>query len=312
MDVKVNHRRERIANVEKLRILAACGVASFHTHLAFPRSLGVVGFIVLMLCFCAFTVNKPRPYDLADLARQRAQRLLKPWLFWSVIYGILALAKVIYEDAPFSEVFSPTMFLTGTRIHLWFLPFAFVAAVFLVLVHRTIITTPITVTIPSAIVVGALCLFSCSILTQSGRPLKTPLGQWLLGLPAVPLGFAIGQSMLLETSQHRYRYLWVFSATAVSGLALTLLGFRVKFAVRYIVAVAMVCAAFYWQGKPDTISKVLAPLSYGIYLIHPLVLVFLNRIELARQQPLILFISVIFISAAITWVIKRTPLKQFV
>lgn len=312
MDARVNHHSERIANIERLRILAACGVASFHTHLVFPRSLGVIGFIILMLCFCVFTVNKSRPYDLADLARQRAQRLLKPWLFWSVVYGILALAKVIYEDVPFSEVFSPTMFLTGTRIHLWFLPFAFVAAVFLVLVHRTIITIPIGVTIPSAVVIGALCLFGCSILTQSVQPLKTPVGQWLLGLPAVPLGFAIGQSTLLETSQHRHRYLWVFSATVVSGLALALLGFRVKFAVRYIVAVAMVCSVLYWPGKPDVISRTLAPLSYGIYLIHPLVVAFLIRLMSVEQHPFVLFVLVIFVSALMTLIIKRTALMQFV
>lgn len=110
--------RRQIANIERLRVLSAFGVASFHTHDWFPRSFGIIGFIVLLLTFCAFVVNRPEPYDFRDLAKRKAERLLKPWLFWSVIYGALGLVKVIYMDVPFSDVFSATMFLTGTRIHL--------------------------------------------------------------------------------------------------------------------------------------------------------------------------------------------------
>ena len=312
MDKTVNPRPERILNVERLRILAALGVVSFHTHSVFPRSIGVVGFLVLMISFCVFVVNKPDPYNLTDLVGRKAQRLLKPWLFWSIVYGGFCLAKVVYKDVPFSEVFSASMLVTGTSIHLWFLPFAFVAAVFLVLIHRTIVRIPIAVTVPTAVVIGALCLLGCSILTQSVQRLQTPLGQWLLGLPAVPLGFAIGQSMLLESAQLRLnRYLWIVSSTAVSVLVLAWLGFGVRFAVRYLVAVAMVCSALYWQGRPDVISRILAPLSYGIYLIHPLVVVFLVRLVPAEQHPSVLLMLVIFISALVTLIIRRTALKQF-
>ena len=118
--------------------------------------------------------------------------------------------------------------------------------------------------------------------------------------------------MLLESAQLRLnRYLWIVSSTAVSVLVLAWLGFGVRFAVRYLVAVAMVCSALYWQGRPDVISRILAPLSYGIYLIHPLVVVFLVRLVPAEQHPSVLLMLVIFISALVTLIIRRTALKQF-
>jgi len=84
--------QSRIANIERLRIISAFGVASFHVHDWFPRSLGVAGFIILLLSYCAFVVNKPEPYGIARVAKRKAQRLLKPWLFWSIVYAGLGFA----------------------------------------------------------------------------------------------------------------------------------------------------------------------------------------------------------------------------
>ena len=193
---EVVSRQPRIANIEQLRILSAFGVASFHTYDRFPRSIGVAGFIILLLSYCAFVVNKPEPYGVAKVARRKAERLIKPWLFWSVIYGMLGLAKMVYENVSFSDVFSPTRLVIGTRIHLWFLPFAFVAALLLACVHRKITDIRDSYTIITAISIEALCVFGCSIIQSHLHP-PTPLAQWILGLPAKPLGFAIGRIKIL-------------------------------------------------------------------------------------------------------------------
>jgi len=60
-------RQPRIANIERLRIISAFGVASFHTHDWYPRSIGMASVIILLLSFCAFVVNKPEPYGVAKL-----------------------------------------------------------------------------------------------------------------------------------------------------------------------------------------------------------------------------------------------------
>ena len=314
-------RQPRIANIERLRIVSAFCVASFHTHEWFPRSIGVVGFIILLLSYCAFVVNKPEPYGIARVARRKARRLLKPWLFWSIIYGGLGLAKMVYENVSFSDVFSPTMLLTGTRIHLWFLPFAFVAALLLTSIHRRILGIPDSYTIITAISIGALCIFGCSVIQSRLQP-PTPLAQWTLGLPVIPLGFAIGRIKILQRTEDRKKY-FVFvilsTLTACVGCMVfdrlshgTWLNYGSKFAIRYLVSVVIFCSALHWRGKLDTVSANLASLSYGIYLVHPLVLVPFYQFNIAIQHPLLLLFLVLSISSLITFILRKTSLKQFV
>jgi len=310
--------KARIANIERLRILSAFGVASFHIHDWFPRSLGVVGFIVFLLTFCIFVVNKPEPYAMAHLIKQKSGRLLKPWLFWSGIYGLLKLLKIVYMNVSFSEVFSPTMILTGTRIHLWFLPFAFFAALLLALIHRRIVNVSKSLTIITAILIGVVCVLVCSIIQSRIQPPK-PLTQWTLGLPAIPLGFAIGRITLLRKAEERRNmYLViVFSTTVACALFAwlgngTWMGYGSTFAIRYCVSLAIVCSALHWKGNFGPISSKLASLSYGIYLIHPLVVGPFYQFGIAIQHPLILLFIVLFISLLITFILSKTPLRQFV
>ena len=314
-------RQARIANIERLRIVSAFGVASFHTHEWFPRSIGVAGFIILLLSYCAFVVNKPEPYGIATVARRKAERLLKPWLFWSVIYGMLGLAKIVYENVSFSDVFSPTMLVTGTRIHLWFLPFAFVAALFLAYVHRKIVGIRDSYTIITSISIGGLFVFGCSIIQSHLHP-PTPLAQWILGLPAIPIGFAIGRIKILERTEDRKKYFVfvIFSALAACVGCILFdrlshgiwLNYSSKFAVRYFVSLVVFCAALHWRGKLDPVSATVASLSYGIYLVHPLVLVPFYQFSIAIQHPLLLLFLVLSVSSLITFVLRKTPLKQFV
>ena len=314
-------RQERIANIERLRFLAACGVASLHTHTVFPRSFGSAGLLVLLLVLCVFVVRKPKPCELASLARRKGNRLLKPWLFWSVVYGGLGLTKVIYEDLSFSDVFSPTMLLTGTRIHLWFLPFGFVAAMLLGLVHQRIVKVPDVLTVVIAAFAGALCVFGFPIV-QSRMSLGVPFEQWTFGLPAIPLGLAIGRAAALPDRRDRRNfYLLIgFLVAAACAAYIVFAGLRYgiwfdrgsSHAIRYIIAAAAVCSALHWQGKLDPISKTLASSSYGVYLIHPLMVVFLSRVGGLEQRPVILLCLVLVASILTTLALQRTRLKQFV
>lgn len=314
-------RQSRIANIERLRFLSAFAVASFHVHDWFPRSIGVVGFIILLLSFCAFVVNKPEPYGIEKVVRRKARRLLKPWLFWSVVYGGLGLLKVIYKGVPFSEIFSPITLLTGPYMHLWFLPFAFFAALFLAAIHQKIMDFPDSFTIKTAISIGALCVFGSSIV-QSRLHLPTPLAQWTLGLPAIPLGFAIGRIKIIQRIEERKRYfMLIILSTMAACLACmvfarisqgTWFDYSTKFAIRYFASFVIFCSALHWRGRLDPISTNLASLSYGIYLVHPLVVVPFYQFGIAVQHPLLLLFLVLSVSSLITFILRKTPLKQFV
>jgi len=311
----------RIANIERLRILAASAIVCFHMYSDLPiaRHLGTVGILVFLISFSAFVANKPKPLDLQSTIRRKAQRLLKPWLFWSVVYGLVVLAKVLHRNVPLSDAFQWTMLLTGSRIHLWFLPFAFVIAIFVVLIHRVIADVPGLLTIVIAILAGALCVLGCAIIQSCMQP-PTPLRQWTLGSPAILLGLAVGQITLQQRAEDR-RNLYLFLVLSMAAVCAVLLwiwnglwaDYAVKFAVRYFAAVTLVCFALHWQGNLDPISRKLASLSYGVYLVHPLVLVFLCELNFGVQHPFASLFLVLVISAGIAHILKRIPfLRQFI
>jgi len=309
----------RIANIERLRIFSALAVVYFHVRsdLEIARNLGTVGILIFLLSLFAFVVNRPGPLDLSGTLRRKARRLLKPWLFWSMVYGAVVLLKALYRDMSFSDAFDWTMLLTGTRIHLWFLPFAFVAAMLLVMIHRALADVSNLFTITAAVLAGALCVFGFSIIQSCVRPPR-PLGQWTVGAPAILFGLAVGRITLQQKARDR-RNLYVFAVLSTTATCIVVLlcdgpwsDYAGKFALRYCASVTAVCFAMHWQGSLDPISRKLASLSYGIYLVHPLVMVVLKELRIAMQYPFVSLLLVVSISALITDVFKRTPLKQFV
>lgn len=314
-------KKTRIANIERLRIISIYAVVSFHSHQWFPDSLCFVGLIILLLCSCAFVVNKSEVCGQADLIKRKAKRLLMPWVFWSMAYGGLGLVKMVIENVSFSDVFSPTMLLTGTRAHLWFLPFVFVAAIFLGFVHRMIVKVSERVVIVTAIMIGALAVLVCSII-QSYVMLWTPIVQWALGLPSIPLGFALGRILLVKDDRHKRNYYLLANLStaivAITSVLFVWLGnvtysrFGIIYTMRYCVSMVLICSALYWQGALDIISRELASLSYGIYLIHPFVVITFYEFGIAIEHPLVLLFLVLFISSLIVFVLKKTPFRWFV
>jgi peptidoglycan/LPS O-acetylase OafA/YrhL len=312
--------QERIANIERVRIMSASAVVCLHafSESSLARNVGTVGILIFLLSFCAFVANRTESRDLSEVVRRKAQRLLKPWLFWSVVYGALIVAKVILRGVAISEAFHPTMLLVGTRTHLWFLPFAFVGALLVALICQRKGGVPKLFNIVAAILIGALCVCGCSILQSRFQP-PTPLRQWILGAPAIVLGLAVGRITLVRKARDR-RNLYVLAAlsTAVACIAVVLLcggpssDYAAKFAIRYCISVAVICSALHWRGSLDPISRKLASLSYGVYLVHPLVLISLYELRIAVQHRLVSLLLALFISAAITAVLKKTPLRQFV
>jgi peptidoglycan/LPS O-acetylase OafA/YrhL len=314
-------RGYRVANMERLRIFAASAIVFFHmcSDLPIARHLGTVGILVFLISFSAFVVNRPKPLDLESTVRRKAQRLLKPWLFWSVVYSVVVLAKVLYKNVPLSDAFQWTMLLTGSRIHLWFLPFAFVIAILLVLIHRAVADIPAIFTIVIAILAGALCVLGCSIIQSFTQP-PTPLRQWILGTPAIFLGLAVGQITLQRRAEDR-RNLYLFAVLSMAAVCAVHVwifnglwaDYAAKFAVRYFASVTLVCFALHWQGNLDQISRKLASLSYGVYLVHPLVLVFLCELNIGVQHPLASLVVVLVISAGTAHILRKIPfMRQFI
>ena len=168
---------------------------------------------------------------------------------------------------------------------------------------------------------GAGCIFGCSLIQSRAHP-QVPLIQWILGFPAIPIGFVIGRIMVIPKSKDRFKlFIFVILSTLLSYIVYTVFiglyygtwfDYGSIYVIRYCIAIPMVCAALHWRGNLDPISKKLGSLSYGIYLVHPLVLIFLYQFGIAIQYPLVLLFLVLAASTLITLLLKRTPFRQFV
>ena len=75
---------------------------------------------------------------------------------------------------------------------------------------------------------------------------------------------------------------------------------------------ANVSIAFVWQGRLDGVSKKIASLTFGIYLVHPLVGSVLHFGGLFQGNAWLMVLAVFIISSVVTLVIQQTPLKVFV
>ena len=140
-----------------------------------------------------------------------------------------------------------------------------------------------------------------------------------LSSPEMILGFDLGRIMIVRKADNRgYLHLFVVLSTTAACVVTALLSnglwsdHATTFVIRYCVSLAAVCLALQWQGSLDPITRKLASLSYGIYLVHNLVIIALYELGVAVQYPPVSLLLVFSISALATHVLKKTPLKQFV
>ena len=125
-------RSERNAAVEVSRFAAAIGIVLFHAKLlpGIVADAGVGYFAIVMVVF--LLKHEHRTTDLGASIRERAHRLLVPWLKWSLFYAALKFFQAVVEHRSLAAEFRPWLPHVGTQDHLWFLPWAFGISVVLI------------------------------------------------------------------------------------------------------------------------------------------------------------------------------------
>jgi len=303
---------ERIVSIDGLRLLAAIGIVWFHTDGAPYRQIGYASLPIFLLVFFSLITNRSGSAPLAFLKR-RSNRLLKPWLFWSLVYAFFRLAKGLYtrDLDSLRAMLSLKTVLTGTHVHLWYLPYAFVAAFLVYVLSRRTLRFNHTAVALIATAAALLMLVAHAMGLFSSR-LPSPLPQWEFGLPAIPLGFAIGRCLMVP-SWWRKRFLLgtIVLVTEVTFLVLTGSGHGSS-VTPYSLAVVLVCLAYCWRTNASVIVATLAPLTFGVYLIHPLVILVLKRTAIASQHCVIFIGLTVCISGLLALGLRQTRLRQFV
>lgn len=304
---------ERVGGVDHLRVLAAIGIVWFHTEGAPYRHIGYSGLPIFLLIFFSLVTNRTTTDPTLGFLRRRWHRLLIPWLFWSVLYGLVRIAQAICfgDIESFHRMLSMETMLMGTHVHLWYLPYAFLSGFLVYAVNRWTSQINHAVLVYAGTAIGVIILILHEVRPTSYGSMR-PLPQWEFGLAAIPLGFAIGRCTMIPSKRRRQVLLSMISfGILVTSTVLMVLGHATS-VVPYTVAILLVCLAYGWRTQDNTIIAAFAPLTFGVYLIHPLIGYGLRQF-IASEQHCAAFIGLtVCFSGLATMALMKTPVRRFV
>lgn len=137
----------RIVGLDASRLVATLGVVWLHLASAIRPSLvsgrfGVPYFIVIATFLATKRARGESFETLPELIRDRAQRILKPFLVWSAIVGFARVAKWKLAHGHPMHIGWLELALEGTASAYWFLPFIFFAGVLALVVGVFVSTRP--------------------------------------------------------------------------------------------------------------------------------------------------------------------------
>ena len=296
---KKDYRR----GIDLLRFLAAMGIVLDHT-----LAWGFVGYPALglfLILTSYFGVGSYRRSGGAHFWSSRAKRILIPWLFWCAFY------RVVWEfvsDQPFQLLSDPFTLLIGPSIHLWFLPFAAFALVFIPTISRDVETRSHLIwacvaLLPFSIAMGMIHAKSgLEGWMIAGSPIPQPVPQWAFSLPIYIWG-------ALAAVSHRLRAPGVTLATAVVSSAIMLaLDWDVA-SVQMLFCAIVFEIFFRLPAKGEWMTK-LAGYAFGIYLLHPFFLLVGYKLFGADMNRALGFAIAFFGAWAATWVFKQLPVLK--
>ncbi len=302
----------RMANIDRLRIMAAFGIVWFHTPAAPGRAIAYSGLPILLLLFVSLLTSQSHGSDARRFVIRRWNRLVVPWLFWCGVYAICRFGQAVVSPYVSDTWQSPSLatLLVGTHIHLWYLPYAFIWGLIVWAIEVRTRYMDNRVVVAAALIVTVLAMLGY-LLTAARCGLGVPWAQWAFSAPAIPLGFAIGRCQTARDEQTRRLSLLVVAlGGALACLTLCLTG-HASPGVPYGIAAILVPLAYLLPGRQGLLTAWATPLTFGIYLLHPLVDYAVRHVISAEVRTEPLAVSVFCLSAALTWALMQTPLKRF-
>lgn len=263
--------------VDVTRFFGALGIVWFHAGGA-SSWIGYSGLPLFLALGIYFTLDAAERHPPAEVALARFRRLLGPFVAWSAIFLLAKSANALVTGVPLSSELRPWMLLAGTSLHLWFLPFIFLTGTAIVAFGRAVPDAGLRGKVHLALAIAALVLYAR--LREAG--LEHPFGEWVVSLPFVFLGAA------LHACRDRAAGRVAMVAVFILAVAL-LLPLEPAAAPRSMVLSALIVLACLSVYVPaGGLSSRLALLSYGIYLVHPLIISVAQRIPAAGPMEVAL------------------------
>jgi surface polysaccharide O-acyltransferase-like enzyme len=249
--------------IEALRVLAAFGVVCFHND-GPMRSVAYAGLSIFIILTMHFETGLN--YDRHVRVSVLAKRLLVPWCFWFVAFAGLNVAlgqPALVNDANLVEVV-----FTGSSLHLWYLPFIFLAVVVVSVSKQNV--SRLTLLLWST--AGSLVVF---LLVPIWRPwslgVGPPVAQYLHALTPLLFGVVIG------TRQSHPMGRLALLTVLVAATVLAAMPYR-GVALPHLIAGLLVLTALHLKSQPPAWLRAEGISRYmlGVYLIHPAVLTIMH------------------------------------
>lgn len=284
--------KSRRIDVEFLRVLACLGIVYFHAGVfsGISNAIAYSGLVVFVLISVFYAGKRKTTDEFSSLAK----KILVPYVIWSAIYLVL----YYLSGKSISEIINLRSIVSGTSIHLWYLPFIFLV---LVIVGQIKKYMPLRIISGASGAMFALWLY----FSPFWRPYVevVPFPQYMHAVGGVFLALSVISSVR-----------WISYASLGGGvlMCIYLLQFRDHgVSVVYLIAAFVTLALII---RPVALSRVgrpvalLSSLTFSIYLVHPLGLAILSKLSFGEDffTPALVFIG----SGVGIWVFRRiTPAK---
>lgn len=304
---------KRNRNVEMLRVISAFGIVWFHSNGVIGVNIAYSGLAVFIMLSFAYLVMKTGKRTLGEVVLNRFNRLIVPWIIWSSIYLVLNIVKSQIKGEEGIGRLGYGVLITGTSIHLWYLPFAFI---FTIIIDQYLKITSkfrdeIKLTINSILIVVSFVLGKGILQAEH---INIPFPQWAWGIPAVFIGTTIGLICLIK-GKKKYIYSGVLIALVM--LVGTIVSTKqhqlnVPYGIAILLTILSLMISDDSQSKAWDVVKHLATMTFGVYLIHPLISSLLHAITLNQIPKYLIPIIVFVISIICVSLMKKTLLQKIV
>lgn len=302
----------RRTGLDAARFLAALGIVWTHANgdveYDSPAALGrfaVPFFSVVAGIFLVDTLRNATLPDVRAFLLRRSTKLYLPFLAWTLIFIVIRVAaqRFVTVNDPFK--WSWWLPLTGSMYHLWFLPFLLIATLILTPFIRLGLRNRVwSLVLAAVMITGGLLLVNFPIHATAGHRSDQYyfLDRVCARSPALLWGIALG--LLIASNPRQWR---VPRVLAVVGFAVTtfcMIVYWNRGRTPWAANLGGVAWLLVGLGIDRTsFSRRLAPLgrlSYGIYLIHPLIVTICYKVWSGRGLkggPI--EVGAVFITAAI-------------
>lgn len=270
--------RYRYCNFELLRVLASISIVYFHAAPVIDkiRRYSYAGIIIFLLISITllFRDNKNN-LSLSQHAVKKAVRLIYPFLAWSAFYFIVSVYTTGFDTTVNTLSFESLFW--GTYYHLWYLPYLYLLSILSYFVKDFLsVSLAKKSSLYFSLFLGVLVFFIQALLI-SCFDISPPWIQWLSSFPCFFLGIAVGKSLKRsEILQNPIVPIIPIVVAVASILSLLKLDSDTAqmYSISYGIGISVFYLSFFLRNIHWKLINFLSGLTLGVYLIHPVVILF--------------------------------------